>query len=1136
MSIDDDREARRIIEEALDESVLVEAAAGTGKTTELVRRIARVIAEGRATVDRIVAVTFTRKAAGELKIRLRQELDRAREAAGDEEERRRLEVATARLEEAHIGTIHSFCAEILRERPVEARVDPLFEELSEDAAPRIYQRSFARWIQEQLAAPPAAIARAMSRKLRRDKRTPIEKLSEAGWRLVEWRDFSAPWIRKPFDREAEIDRLVLSAEQVAGERARSAEPRDPLFATTRGLSDLVLEIERREIDARRDYDLLESRLVELAGELGRAREGTGSYAPGISRADMWRSIGRLTAELTAFKRAADADLASALAAELRTLVDRYEEEKRRQGKLDFVDLLLLVRDLVRDDVAVRGFLQERFSHLFVDEFQDTDPLQMEILLLLSSADRSISDWRQVRPRPGKLFLVGDPKQSIYRFRRADIVLYQSVRRSLSAAGVRVVHLSRSFRAPREIQDAVNLGFSSEMLEDPASGQPGYVPLEGGPPAIEGQPAIIALPAPHIHGKYRVQNDAIEESLPKAVGGFIEWVLSESGYRVRDPKSGDRVPVAPRHIAILFKRYQSFGSDVTAPYVRSLEARSIPHVLVGSRSFFSREEVESIRAALSCIEWPEDELFGFATLRGSLFGFRDDHLLEWKTAGRSFAPLEVDASPGASDDLRPIREALLELASLSRERNARPIVDTVNTLLESTRAHAAFALRPAGNQVLANIQRICDLARSFEVQGGLSFRGFVELINAEAEKERSSEATIFEDGTEGVRVMTVHAAKGLEFPIVILADLTNPLSFANPDRYVDQARRLSATRLLGCAPWELSDHVEEERLRDEAEGVRVAYVASTRARDMLVIPALGQGPSSRTWVSPLDRVIYPPRDRWRGAPPAPGCPRRGPTTVLSAPEVGSDRGSIEPGLHHASEGGPAVAWWDPATLSLDPPGVYGLRQEHFLSKDDAGEALAGIARYEAWKEMRERGLEQGEVNSILPLRASEAEQPPEGYSPVVDEIALPRASERPSGPRFGTLVHAILSAVSFDATIDDVVALGLAHGRVLGATREEIEASRAPVMELLSHEIIARARGAERCLREHPVLFETDDGRIVDGTIDLCFLDGGRWTVVDFKTDRDRKARREKYLIQMKWYLFALERITGQPVRGVLLSI
>ncbi len=203
----DDPAARHLIDTALDETLIVEAAAGTGKTTALVGRIVRIIGEGRAKVGNIVAVTFTEKAAGELKLRLRERLDGARlESAPGGEQRKRFDEALRQLEEAHIGTIHAFCADLLRERPVEAGIDPLFEVLTEPAAARLFDEAFSRWLQEELAAPSDGVRRALRRSAFGGDDGPVDRLRKAAWELSQWRDFTTPWTRNPFDREAEISR------------------------------------------------------------------------------------------------------------------------------------------------------------------------------------------------------------------------------------------------------------------------------------------------------------------------------------------------------------------------------------------------------------------------------------------------------------------------------------------------------------------------------------------------------------------------------------------------------------------------------------------------------------------------------------------------------------------------------------------------------------------------------------------------------------------------------------------------------------------------------------------------------------------------------------------------------------------
>src|ERR1051325_10089506 len=208
---------------ALDDTLIVEAAAGTGKTTELVRRIVRVIQTGRAEVTAVVAVTFTEKAAGELKLRLREALEEARKAAGvGSEEQARLDNALGRLEEAQVSTIHGFCADLLRERPVEAGVDPLFAVLTEPQAQRLYDEAFDAWLQRQLAAPSEGVKRSLRRPAfggfgmpGNTGDGPVDRLRRAGWDLIQWRDFEGEWQTSSFDRAARIDELATLLFQFA---------------------------------------------------------------------------------------------------------------------------------------------------------------------------------------------------------------------------------------------------------------------------------------------------------------------------------------------------------------------------------------------------------------------------------------------------------------------------------------------------------------------------------------------------------------------------------------------------------------------------------------------------------------------------------------------------------------------------------------------------------------------------------------------------------------------------------------------------------------------------------------------------------------------------------------------------------
>src|SRR5215469_12010716 len=312
-----DQKARDLISNALDETLVVEAAAGTGKTTELVNRIISVLESGRTTVDRIVAVTFTDKAAGELKLRLRVGLEKARSGAGlSNQERGRLEEALAHLEEARAGTIHSFCADLLRERPMEACIDPQFEALDESAAEQLYRSAFRTWLESVLEDPPEGVRRSLRRP---SEDGPTERLLKAGWTLASWRDFDAEWQRPNFDRKSQIDTLVKLLHEFAELTSRASDPTHPVYTQTRRVRDLSAYIQTVEKSRERDYDGLESQLIELAKawDFKIKLKGPAEYGEGLSRNQIIGAQEALVAALQQFAILADGDLAGILRSELR---------------------------------------------------------------------------------------------------------------------------------------------------------------------------------------------------------------------------------------------------------------------------------------------------------------------------------------------------------------------------------------------------------------------------------------------------------------------------------------------------------------------------------------------------------------------------------------------------------------------------------------------------------------------------------------------------------------------------------------------------------------------------------------------------------------------------------------------------
>ena len=1144
-----DTEARRRIREDLDATLFVEAAAGTGKTTELVARIVALLESGRATLEQIVAVTFTEKAAGEMKLRLRAEIERARERDGlSPSERAFLDGALGQLEIAHIGTIHGFCADLLRERPVEAGVDPLFEVAPEDEQRELLDGAFDAWFQRTLADPPEGVRRVLRRRTRGPNAVgPRASLRAAAEKLLEHRDFTAAWKRTPFDRTAEIDRVMDRLATLAP-LAEQASKRDSYLARSfRELKGFVDDSAHREAVRGRDYDGLEAELRQFLRARHWRWKGSGKwFGKGLERDDVLAQRDAVRADIVALLERAEAELASHLREELRPLVATYESLKERMGKLDFLDLLLRARDLVRDDRAVREQLQSRFSHFFVDEFQDTDPLQTELLMLLAADEPGETDWRQVRPLPGKLFLVGDPKQSIYRFRRADVEIYESVKQRLSQHGAAVLHLTRSFRSVPSLQSAVNASFEPVMSGAESGSQARYVALEPFRPETQGQPSVVALPVPRPYGDYRtIVRWKIEESFPDAVGAFVDWLIHESGWTVAErDRPDEHVPIRARHVCLLFRRFRRFRDDMTRPYVRALEVRRVPHVLVGGRSFHDREEVLAIRNALCAIEWPEDELRVFASLRGPLFALGDAALLAFRHRVGRLHPLRRLNPDSLEDSDRAVGEALDVLGRLHIGRNHRPVAETLVRLLEAVRAHAGIAIWPTGEQSLANCLRMVDLARRFERGGASSFRAFVERMEDDAERGESQEAPAVEEGTEGVRIMTVHKAKGLEFPVVILTDPTCNATMDVQTRHVDAEKGLWAEPLCGCVPQDLLDAREQEARRDREEAVRLSYVAATRARDLLVLPVIGDPTNAEGegWLDVMNPAIFPEPEQRRAATAAEGCPEFGADSVFERPDNvdRGPKGSIAPGSHQPQAGSHRVVWWDPAVLELDQEQSVGLRQERILEADEGDIAAdEGIRAHERWQAARKEALERG-AEPLLRVEpvTSLAEPNEDGSCVELAEVTSDRDS-RPSGRRFGTLVHATLAAVDLQADASAVHQTVQAQGRLVGASSDELAAAAIAVEAALTHPLLRRAalaKGRGELRRETPVMLLQQNGTLAEGVVDLAFREESRWIVVDFKTDRELEPRRREYEAQVRLYVAAVAQATGEPAEGCLLLI
>ncbi len=1076
-----DADVRTRIQTDLDSTFVVDAAAGTGKTHELVQRLSTAVETGRAKMENIAALTFTERAAGELKLRVRAEL--RKRFAGTPTTNEHLARALDDIERASIHTIHGFCAALLREFSVDAQIDPAFRVLAEHESVHLQREVFDQEMVHLLSDPPEGVRALLVRHSvgAAGRGTLREILRDAFSQLVAHRDFDALWMAEAsHDLRANSgfatqDALVSEIARLGNLANSASRPGDYLARNLSELASFSQAAALEETPLNRDR--MEARLRRLLRSAHWRWKGFGDdYSESLARGPIVSARDRLHIDLRKHVELGDASLAAMLQRELWPAVHRYEQRKAREGVLDYLDLLIRARDLLQRSSSVRDELQTRFAFLFVDEFQDTDPLQAEIVLLLG-AEGSATSWRDTRMVPGKLFLVGDANQSIYRFRRADVSFYRDVRAHLVAQGATALRLHTSFRAGPRIQTLINQTFAEVMGDD-------YVELgahRDDPPA---HPSVVALPIPRPYADFgKVTPGAVTASAPEGVAGFVHFLLLESGWMV------DGSPLRAEHICLLFRRLSAWGKDIAQPYAEALEARGVPH---SRGKVGEREEIVALSATLRAIEWPDQELDVYAALRGPFLALQDDQLLAFRHHGGRLHPCSRLRPERPTNADLEVMQALDLLRDLHRQRNYRSVADTIAQFLYATRALSVMALWTDGHAAVHGIEQVVSRARMFDAEGG-AFRDFV-LRYSDADRDRTS----LELHSEGVRMLTVHAAKGLEFPIVVLCDPAAPRVRERPSQYVDADKRLWAYPLAGHMPYELLTHRDSVCEADQAEEIRIGYVAATRARDLLVVPAVSDEPLPG-WLDIFHSSLYPTGDTSSRQETVPitrgisGCPDMGEDGVLMRPERAKNPArTVRPGLYRRLLQGRGVVWWDPVLFSYPHRLQRGIRGAEWITEDDEGiRARESLADYEAWRDTRERTLKTASVPST-PRTDDDSEVDTASVLVLAgaSQVVVPE-------PRARAWLRPLLRDIPLDA--DDALARAMVEtrGRVLGANPDEMREISERMIHVVNHVLFRRAAASSRCERGLSVAMD-DRGVRRGTTLDLLFAEEERWIAVNYR--------------------------------------
>jgi ATP-dependent helicase/nuclease subunit A len=802
-----DQEARERVRLDLDTSFVLEAGAGTGKTTLLVDRILALVLSGRARLEQIAAVTFTENAATTMKLRVRERLERTR-AERTGAERDRAAAALDTLERAPISTIHALAASLLQERPFECGVLPGFRVADEAEADVLFAEAWSDWLNERLVFGDDVLLDALDRGIPLESQGPWgERTSLRGLArvLVDERDLRPLVAEGKVEPESWRNELLSKASR-AGELVAQVQPGDLLAAR---LEDLVAFAEQsRFMEGRPLLDRL-SALPEIPKNFGHKPRWPSAEALAEAR-QIAEWTKRAPLEWAAARGAA---LHGRIVSILLGVAALYEQRKRAAGLLDFLDLLLKARDALRDRPSVRAYFREKFLFLIVDEFQDTDRVQVEVAQLLAGE------------APGGLVVVGDAKQSIYRFRRAEVALFRKVaEETKDRPGRARLRLTQNFRSKPAILRFVNRVFGDLIQESLETDQPRYEPIS--PQEGLGEEAsVIAL-------RFPAESYSMGADLLRAEAGALAAFVAragQGGYDVRDTASGRLRPSRAGDVMVLARRLTQ------ARYLEeALEALGLRFAVEGGKSFFDRQEVNEVLAVLRAIDDPSDRVSWVGALRSSFFGISDRDIAGYALAGGRLGMGAIDEDKPGASTLGPA-EALLE--RLHGVRTRVSVAALLETLYDETRVLAALTGTARGEAAVANLEKVVSLARQAADLGFLTLRGFANLLaeRIASAREEPDLPTTRPGDPETVRILSIHRAKGLEAPIVALFDSADNAR-ANVDTVpLSEEGHLAIGFRSGCQPpgWDVLVKREEGKAR--AEGRRLLYVACTRARDWLVIP-------------------------------------------------------------------------------------------------------------------------------------------------------------------------------------------------------------------------------------------------------------------------------------------------------------
>jgi ATP-dependent helicase/nuclease subunit A len=1090
-----DQAARQRITEDLDTTLFVEAGAGSGKTSALVNRVLALVTNGHVELRRIAAITFTEKAGAELRDRIRAALEKAAEADPEGEVGARCRLALEQLDGAAIGTLHAFAQRLLTEHPVEAGLPPRVEVLDEVSSSVAFE---ARWssFRDQLLADPALERSVLLLLAAGVKPTALQYLAQAfddNWDLVEERVRVYEPDPPPVHHLVEV---ALSAiRDVCAERCH--DPDDKLRLRLDEIADRMRELGTIEDE----LDLLEAIGPQANPKLPSFKLGSAGGKQGSWDCDLAEFKARIR-QAGEGLAAVVAEVANACAHRLGSAIRAFTLQSARarqsEGQLEFHDLLVLARALLRDPdhgPAVRATLHERYDRLLLDEFQDTDPIQIELAVRIAAADprskaAGAARWDEVDVAPGHLFVVGDPKQSIYRFRRADIATFLRAAERFGAEGGGVVELTANFRTVAPIIAWVNHTFAELMGEDddvpvPRHSQPEYLPLVATRTAAGTGPAVSLLGRPE-HPKGTLA-DAIRTAEASDVAATITRVIDE-GWDVSDKDGGWR-PARLGDITVLVPARTSL------PFLEeAFDEAGIAFRAETSSLVYASRAVRDLLMVLRAVDDPTNYLHIVSALRTPLLACGDDDLFrfKWERRGRwSYLTDQPDTVP--LDD--PVRAALAYLRSLYDERTWLAPSELMGRITQDRRALELGFAEGRPRDVWRRLRFVTDQARAWSEATGGNLRQYLHWVEAQtAEGARVAESILPESDDDAVRILTIHGAKGLEFPITIVSGMsTAPSNRSAPAEVVFPDSGNPDADTVGYkfgSKVTTNEYVEWAPIDEQMglhERTRLLYVACTRARDHLIMS--------------VHRKV-------RTNPPRPSA-RTNAELLLAG------MGDLVHELPDAAVDGEALR-----PVVVEPP--------------------TPPAPFAEWEAERAEALRSASRPTTVAASAltdegepdSEGEPDP-GLQKRPQDLDLPPWLKGRYGTAVGRAVHGVLQTIdlSTGAGLDEA----LAAQCEAEAVPDRINEVRALVQQALGSRSVVEAAASPHWREIYSCT--PHEGRLLEGYVDLLYRATDGLVVVDYKTAATSDPalldqRVEGYRLQGASYALTVATSTDEPVSRV----